>query len=256
MTKRIRELLARRDVTLQSWAEPSRHRGNIARMIGKHYTVYDQFRQHLTKARRLNGLEPDSDEQRTLWRALVSKGFAQEMAPNRYAPLPDHQALRFLTGGWLEDLAYEAILEAGADAALTGAILDWSVQGYTGQNEVDVLARKGERLIFCSCKCACSWLARGNARGVHKDTLMGYLHEADNLADHFGSPGDAVILLVTTDLIDEGNLNRARLPTLFGKAGALDVELISLDHLGWHPLVTGLRDVLRKQLADPGPERA
>jgi hypothetical protein len=215
-------------------------------MISKNYEVYDQFRRHLTKARILGGLEAESGEQQSLWHALVTGGFAVEMAPNRYAPAPGEKTINFLTGGWLEDLAYEAILEAGADAALARAILDWRVDGYSGQNEVDVLARSGERLIFFSCKCAGAWLAEDNARArlVQKDKLMGYMHEADNLADHFGSRGDAVVLMVTTDLIDEREHDRIRLPALFGKASALDVEIIGLDHLSWRPLVKRLQALL------------
>lgn len=257
MTAQIRELLSRRNAVLHSWAQPERHRGNVARMISKNYEVYDQFRPHLSKARDLGGLEAESEQQQSIWHALVSGGLAMEMAPNRYAPVPGEKAINFLTGGWLEDLAYEAILEAGADAALARAILDWKVEGYSGQNEVDVLARSGERLIFFSCKCANACLAEDHARArlLQKDKLMGYMHEADNLADHFGVQGDAVVLLVTTDLIDESNQNRARLPTLFGKAKALDVELIILDHLGWRPLVQRLKALLGGPAGNSAPDR-
>jgi hypothetical protein len=246
MTERIVELLSRRNAVLKSSAEPDRHRGNVARMISKHYPVYDQFRRRLSNAGKGGGLEVASEEQHTLWHGLVAGGFAMEMAPGHYAPVPGERAINFLTGGWLEDLAYEAILEAGADAALARAILDWKIGGYEGQNEVDVLALKGDRLIFFSCKCASAWLAEDSARArlVQKDKLTGYMHEADNLADHFGSHGDAVVLLVTTDLIDESHHNRARLPSLFGKANALDVEIIGLDHLGWRPLVKRLQELL------------
>lgn len=254
MTDQIRDLLSRRNAVLHSWSQPERHQGNIARMISKNYEVFDQLRPHLSKARDLGGLEAKSAQQLSVWHALVNGGLAMEMAPNRYAPVPGEKAINFLTGGWLEDLAYEAILDAGADAAVARAILDWSVEGYSGKNEVDVLARSGERLIFFSCKCANARLAEDHARArlLLKDKLMSYLHEADNLADHFGVQGDAVILMVTTDLINEGNQNRARLPTLVGKAKALDVEIISLEHLGWRSLVTCLRKIINNQLTKSG----
>lgn len=249
MTEQIREILSKRNAVLKSWAEPEKHRGNVARMISKNYEIYDLFRRDLPKARKMGGLEANSKEQRTLWDALVTGGFAIEIAPSRFAPVPGEKAINYLSGGWLEDLAYEAILEAGADAAVARAVLDWQISGYAGQNEVDVLARKDDRLVFFSCKCASACLAedRPRARLMQKDRLIGYLHEADNLADHFGSHRDAVILLVTTDLIDEQHHDQARLPTLFGKASALDVEVIGLDHLKWRLLVKRLQDILARK---------
>ncbi len=243
MTQRIEALLRQRGATVKSSAPPDPHRGNVARVIAKNYPAFDRFRNELTRAKAGGWIRPDTEEQGKLWRCLVEQGFAEKNGTGGYAPAHRNGVIEFLTGGWLEDLAYEAVIAAGADAALCRVKLWWEKNGYRGHNELDVIARRGDRLIFFSCKCARASLELHGTRT--RNQLMQYLHETDNLPDHFGDKRDAAVLLVTTDLVDERR-NRVRYPALFGKAEALDVTLIPLEELGWRSLVARMRALLER----------
>lgn len=144
---------------------------------------------------------------------------------------------RYLSGGWLEELAWLASQDAGADEAFYGQVIGWSVKGFTGENEIDLIMRKAATLGFVSCKALRSELDMQDKK--HRNRLMDAVHEADNLADHFGRPGERVAVLVTTDLHDEMR-GAARYNALMGKAAILDVRIIPLEELGYQRLVQAL----------------
>jgi hypothetical protein len=150
-------------------------------------------------------------------------------------------ARRYLSGGWLEELAWLAAMEAGAHEALYGQPLSWQVGDYYGENEIDLIVRHGARLGFVSCKALQSEFDSENRK--HRNRLMDALHEADNLADHFGKPGERVAVLVTTDLIDEMK-QMPRYTALMGKAAVLDVRIIPLEELGWNKLVAAMSELI------------
>lgn len=152
-------------------------------------------------------------------------------------------ARRFMTGGWLEELAWLAVMEAGAEEACYSQLIGWEVDGYTGENEVDLIFRREDKLGFVSCKALRSSLQSSDRK--HRARMMDAIHEADNLADHFGQPGERVGVLVTTDLFDEQR-GEARYQSLMGKAAVLDVRIIPLEDIGWDRLV----DVMRYLLDD------
>ncbi len=148
--------------------------------------------------------------------------------------LSDMDARRFMTGGWLEELAWLAAMEAGAHEAHYSQLIGWDVDGYTGENEIDVIFRRDDKLGFVSCKALRSSLQSSDRK--HRARMMDAVHEADNLADHFGQPGERVGVLVTTDLFDEER-GEARYQALMGKAAVLDVRVIPLEDIGWDRLV-------------------
>jgi len=149
----------------------------------------------------------------------------------------------YLKGAWLEELAWHAILQAGADAATFGQQLYWNSGGFSGQNEIDVIARKGEKLIFISCKTRPPLPLDRNRANYRKD-FKHNLAEADNYQDHFGKEGDIVILLNTRDLFDEYNGGQSRYEDIMGKAHALDVQLIGLEDLPYDRLVSRFKKIL------------
>jgi len=155
--------------------------------------------------------------------------------------LIDTRAKRYLTGGWLEELAWLAAISAGADEAIYGQVVGWEVKGYTGENEIDLIMRKGDALSFVSCKALRSELDINDKK--HRNRLMDAVHEADNLADHFGEKGEKVAVLVTTDLYDEIR-DSARYQALMGKAAVLDVRLIALEELVWDKLLDAFQSIL------------
>jgi hypothetical protein len=150
-------------------------------------------------------------------------------------------AKRYLSGGWLEELAWLAADAAGADEAVYGQKLIWQVGEYFGENEIDLILRRGDRLGFASCKALQSRFNAENRK--HRNRLMDALHEADNVADHFGQPGERVAVLVTTDLFDEVR-DSPRYMALMGKAAALDVRIIPLEELGWVRLVNAVSELI------------
>ncbi len=154
----------------------------------------------------------------------------------------DAAARRFLSGGWLEELAWLAAMEAGADEAIYSQVLGWKVENFYGENEIDVIVRKDDHLGFVSCKALQSEFKSDNRK--HRNRLMDALHEADNLCDHFGREGERVGILVTTDLIDEVRDNAPRYMALMGKAAVLDVRVIPLEELEWEPLVSALGEIV------------
>lgn len=246
MPSLIERYLNDRGARLTQSGASTEERVNHARMIARHFETFDRFRPHLAGARSVGGISPADEDERFVFDRLSKARFMEEIGPGRFAPIANPDAVRYLTGEWLEDLAYAAAIDAGADAAVVRANLNWRVGRYRGSNELDVIARKGERLVFVSCKCARAVLeiAPGELDETVRVRLLQYLHEADNMADHFGKAGDAVVLMVTTDLIDEARRDRARYGALFGKAEALDVELIGLDHLSWPTLLDRMKRVI------------
>ena len=152
---------------------------------------------------------------------------------------PSADTDRYLRGGWLEELIGLAAIEAGADEVRIGQKVGWISKGFEGENEIDTIARFGDRLVFVSAKALRSRLAEGDVR--HRERLMEALQEADNLVDHFGEPNSAVALVVTTDLWDERS-REPRYEQLHGKAAALGVKLVTLETVQFESLV----DILRK----------
>ncbi len=209
-----------------------------ARYLADNYVVFDRLRLQL-----IHGLErPRRDmerDERAMLDSLEKRGFIHRKdGAWRFAGPVES---RFLRGGWLEWMTREALLRAGADEALCCQKLEWRVDRYSGRNEIDAIGRWDKRMVFVSCKAAKSVLGTQSGQ---RSQLMNYLHETDNLYDHFGRKGDQVVLVVTTDLIEEANNNRARYPALFGKARVLDVHLVTLEDLEWNRFVGRLRAVL------------
>lgn len=154
------------------------------------------------------------------------------------------QGRRYLSGGWLEELAWLAAVAAGADEAVFGQAVGWAVQGYSGENEIDLIMREGDRLGFVSCKALRSVLDIHDKK--HRNRLMDAVHEADNLIDHFGRPGDKVAILVTTDLFDETK-GSARYNALMGKAAILDVRVIPLEEMAFDKLRVALANLIHTE---------
>ena len=156
------------------------------------------------------------------------------------AAICETRAKRYLSGGWLEELAWLAAIDAGVDEAIYGQVIGWEAKGFTGENEIDLILRKNETLAFVSCKAFRSELDMHDRK--HRNRLMDAVHEADNLGDHFGKPGEKVAILVTTDLFDETR-NTVRYNALMGKAAVLSVEIIALENLGWEKLVAAMKNL-------------
>lgn len=153
-------------------------------------------------------------------------------------------SMRYLRGGWLEEYAALAALHAEADEVRAGQIVRWVSGPYDGVNEVDLIARFGERLVFASCKALWSRFEVGAE--AQRERLTSALHEADNTLDHFGGGNDRAALVVSTDLYDERR-DIPRYRQLHGKAHALDVALIPLEDFAFAALAARFRRLGRDE---------
>lgn len=234
----IRDLIARNNAWIDDSRtgdiEAARRHKQASIAIASHYRGFERIRKRLFNGTvHRENLDP---VETCILDALVDAGLAGELPSGHYRALTA-ESRRFITGGWLEEVSCLAAIEAGADEALYGQQIKWQSHGYWGENEIDVLARFGDKLAFYSCKAFGATYRRKNDRSRKK--LMEALHEADNLADHFGSNDAFVGLILSTDLYDEYK-NRPKYEALFGKAKALKVDLITLENLSWEKLVQAM----------------
>lgn len=246
----IASLLARREATLKGESGNrvlARERAELTHMIRRDYPAFEPVRDVLLKrhaAKEHSGRFSDNEMQ--IIDKLSEHGLVTSEADSHTAG--HAEAKRYLGGGWLEEMAWLAAKEAGADEALFAQTLQWSAKGYHGQNEIDLIVRKGGRLGFTSCKAVNSDFDSDSRK--QRNRLMDALHEADNLVDHFGKDGDRVAILVTADLIDEVR-DQPRYIALMGKAAVLDVRVIPLEELGWDKLVSALGELIHDEVNIP-----
>jgi hypothetical protein len=231
----IAALIARRDAWLDGGGTPlaeAEARAAATRAIAADFPAFERARDALIGRVAARGatLPP------ALIRVLAA---AHVIAPEGHTWQPaSAEAHRYLRGGWLEEYIGLAASAAGADEVRIGQVLGWRAAAYEGRNEIDAIARFGGRLVFASAKALRSRLDAGDIG--HRERLMDALQEADNLVDHFGDSGSAVLLVVTTDLVDEAR-HAVRYAQLHGKAAALGVQLVGLEGLGWDALVARFR---------------
>lgn len=217
----------------------------LSRLIASNYSLFEKVRDRIFKSTedflRHVEISPSTLDQDGHQLVAEFHKFGMVIREEHGHAICEVKGRRYLSGGWLEELAWLAVIDAGADEAIFGQVLGWQVKGFTGENEIDLIARQGTRLSFVSCKAFRSELDMHDRK--HRNRLMDAVHEADNLGDHFGRPGESVGVLVTTDLFDEMK-NSPRYNALMGKAAVLDVQLIALEDLGWDNLVAAMRNLL------------
>jgi len=225
----------------------ARSREALSRWIAQDYVGFERSRDRLFIAENAEVADDANailqhPDVKDLLKVMGQVGMAPKITSSGFSL--DARARRYLSGGWLEELAWLAALEAGAHEAIHGQVIGWEFQGFTGENEIDLIMRHGKRLSFVSCKALRSELDVNDRK--HRNRLMDAVHQADNLADHFGRHGERVGVLVTTDLYDEAK-DMPRYQALMGKAAVLDVRVIALEELGWDKLVQALRQLMMEQ---------
>jgi hypothetical protein len=249
MTSSIAKILESRGAWLRGAANDERvprARAGLTRRIADNYSLFEQVRdrvfQNTEAFMRHTEIIPDilSPEGHELVAELLANGLVKR--EDHGHEICELQGRRYLSGGWLEELAWLAAYSAGVDEAVYSQNVGWNVKGYTGENEIDLILRRNDQLAFVSCKALRSNIDMQDRK--HRNRLMDAVHEADNIADHFGSRGEKVAVLVTTDLFDEIK-NSPRYNALMGKAAILDVRVIALEELGWDKLVGALAELLQ-----------
>jgi hypothetical protein len=210
-------------------------RAALTRKIAEHYTAFEKLRDAALHPTHGAAPEPEHGLIADLIEHDIVKRSKDRIAAAHV------WCRKFLSGGWLEELAYIAAAEAGAEEALYNQNVAWKVDTFSGENEIDLIVRRGEQLGFMSCKALKSMMGADDRK--HRNRLMDAIHEADNLADHFGRPGERVAVLVTTDLFDEMR-GVPRYQALMGKAAVLDVRIIPLEDMSWDRLVGAIRQLM------------
>lgn len=240
----IEALLAERGAWLKGDSgdmDEARARAEVTRFAADNYRVFEEVRDRIFRATeafmRHVEIIPEtlSPEGHQLVELLLRHGLV--IKEEHGHAICEVRGRRYLSGGWLEELAWLAAVDAGAHEAFFGQVIGWSVKGFNGENEIDLIMRRDATLGFVSCKALRSDLDIQDRK--HRNRLMDAVHEADNLADHFGRPGERVAVLVTTDLHDEIK-GTPRYNALMGKAAILDVRIIPLEELAYERLVVAL----------------
>lgn len=237
----IDRLLAARGVRLDGFGADMnlvRERAKLSRLIAENYAAFEVARSVILRRQANNVV---SGRVRTLLAAIKAEKLATEVNGG-WSVGP--AAARYLRGGWLEEYAALAALAAGADEIRAGQVLRWVSGPFDGVNEVDVIARLGDQLLFVSCKALWSHLTAGDA--AQRERLTAALHEADNTLDHFGGIADRTVLVVSTDLFDENN-DQPRYRQLYGKAHALDVALVTLEDFEFDKIVFRLKELFDRE---------
>jgi hypothetical protein len=163
-----------------------------------------------------------------------------------------HDADVFLRGQWLEEYVWKAFSCAGVDAATFHQTIHWRVDAFEGDNEVDVIARIGDRLAFASCKAMKPYPNAAGAQN-YRGALINFLNEVDNAQDQYGYPWDSAFLFTTTDFSDDGGVGHSRYGSILGKARALDVFVLGLEDIPWHRLFPYMTKVVQDLRADAVP---
>ena len=230
---------------VQGDAYKAAKRADLTRKIAADYVRFEELRDLVLKLTHANSTEETEQIFANqglghLLHAMEAHELISEGAHGRLHL--NNQGRRYLSGGWLEELAWLAANAAGAHEAIFGQVVGWEVQGYSGENEIDLIFRNGKRLAFVSCKALRSELDITDRK--HRNRLMDAVHAADNLADHFGQHGEKVAVVVSTDLYDEMK-NVPRYQALMGKAAVLDVRIIALEDLVWERLVAAMEQLMK-----------
>lgn len=213
-------------------------RSSLTKTLVNNYVAYQPIRQHLVLSDSEANYAPSGPLQQALLNKLVNNGVLAMRDHNVFRPSDAH-ADRYCRGEWLEEFMYLVALEAGSDETVFAQQFVWDDGETRTKSEIDVIARKDDRLVFVSCKTARPFL-----EDVSRAKLTSYLHDADNLVDLFGGAQDQVVLAVTTDLIDESRDDAPRYASLFAKARRLGVHLLPLDNMNWGVAVDWFRQRL------------
>lgn len=207
-----------------------------SKFIGEHYVLYDLLRPHLLHHHDFPYVDENGPAAAVI-RYLMRLGWIARMRKNAYRITDDNGIRNYLAGGWLEELAFMAHRAAGVDEAYYGQQIAWRVDGVAGQNEIDVIARRGDLLSFTSCKTL-----RAHKNDGQMALLRNFLTEADYWNIHFADDKGRALLIVTTDMVDEMHHNRQRYPELLARATILNVSIAGLEQLHWDRLI----DVIEK----------
>ena len=237
----LEALLLENDVTLENrrnGQDRALGREAITKLIGNNFESFDPIRRHL-----INGTDLPETEDPIRDKLLNELLLAKMIRPKSIHKFEfsASKSRSYLEGIWLEEYVWFAMREANADEAYFGQHI-WIQQNQL--REIDCIARRGDQLVFVSCKCFRPYLLdRHRERRVIM--LQEAIEEIDFFVQYFSKSTLRVGLVVSVDLIDELNGMKPRYPCLQEQANQLNVTLIGGDHLAFSHLTSRLAKLLR-----------
>jgi len=247
----LKQLLAGRNVTLKGEVSSEECRRvhewfPHAKYIAENFAAYDHLRRNMMHKTRVDGGKVDGVRD---YLAKVGLIHTKGGGPPRPA---SHDADVFLRGQWLEEYAWTAFCRAGADAVTFHQQVHWEIDEFCGDNEVDVIARIGDRLAFVSCKAMRPYPAPSGGQN-YRGALVNFLNEIDNAQDQFGYPWDSAFLFTTAALQADAGSDEPKYGSLLGKARALDVYVLGLEELPWRRLLPYMTKVVQDIRSESAP---
>lgn len=214
-------------------SDRARNRLELSKFLARHYVVLDELRTHLFH-RHGHPLLKASGEMTLLLDHLIQLGWVYPESQDKktWCFTGSEEERNYLMGSWLEEMTFCAHEAAGVDEAYFGQDVEWHVNGIRGENEIDVLARRGDMLSFTSCKTI-----RPERSVKHLGQLRAFLSETDYWNIHFANDRGRALLVTTADFYDEKHGNALRYPGFLARASVLEVSPLGLENLQWPQLV-------------------
>jgi len=251
----MKQLLAGRNVTMLGRVSENECRRvhewfPHARFIAENFEDYDHLRRNM-----MHKARSDAKRVANVRDYLEGAGLIYAKSGGAIKPV-SHDADMFLRGQWLEEYAYMAFCRARADAVTFHQQVHWEIDQYQGNNEIDVIARVGDRLSFVSCKALRPYPTPSGGQS-YRSALVNFLNEIDNAQDQFGYPWDTAFMFTTTALQAavgaKGSSNETPYGSLLGKARALDVYVLGLEDLPWRRLLPYMTKVVQEIRTESAP---
>ena len=206
----------------------------ISKLIAKNYEGFNVLRKHLVHPNVQPKIVNPTRNVLSSIELLSDLGWIRQNQRDSWQFIKETSSSEFMyiKGNWLEEYVYCAHIHAGVDEASYGQEVEWQVGDVIGNNEIDVIARRGEKLSFTSCKTQNPFSSNGSTTKISS-----FLTEVDYWDTHFAGNTGKLLLVVTADFIDEMEQNRHRYPLVCARASVLNVDMIGLEDLDWDRLV-------------------
>jgi len=212
---------------------PAAKRLPVSKYLADHFQAFNSLRLHLLNPKAHPSLEKSPASVLECARFLASQGFVRLVDPGKvvYRVNPEHTyALLYLNGEWLEELVFEAFSRSGSEETTYRQKVLWGSPDCPSHFEVDVMARRGELVVFSSCKAI-----KPDPESGKSTELRRFMSEALSW-DQLFSGGKARVLVVTTaEMVDQRKKTTLYAP-LEEQARVLGEVLLGIEDLSWDKL--------------------
>ena len=131
-------------------------RSPLTRMVANNYPLFEEVRDRIFRATEsfMRHVEITPSTLTVEGHAMVAEMLRQGMVikEEHGHEICEVQGRRYMSGGWLEELAWLAAIDSGAEEAFYGQVIGWSFKEFHGENEIDLIMRRNRTLSFVSCK--------------------------------------------------------------------------------------------------------